>query len=257
MHTGQQMPFSALPARPFSLPLLSKSWVLLTFSQYLQKSAYDDLAKLTTEVTDLAKACAADDSGAECNKPLNLFKFICDNQDTVAKKVATCCAKPELERSHCIAELEEDDKPDNLPPKTADFAEDKDVCENYAEAKDIFLGTFLYEYSRRHPEYGSLLLLRIIKAYEARLEKCCAEADPPACYGNVICYTQKIPQVSTPTLVETSNHLGKVATKCCKLSEAHKMPCVEDHLSAVLNSLCVNHEKNPVSESPNAALSPS
>lgn len=53
--------------------------------------------------------------------------------------------------------------------------------------KSLFvLLRFLYEYSRRHPEYGALLLLRIAKVYEARLEKCCAEADPPACYGNVV-----------------------------------------------------------------------
>ncbi|KAM5159690.1 LOW QUALITY PROTEIN: albumin [Callospermophilus lateralis] len=420
-----------------------KGLVLLTFSQYLQKTAYDDLAKFTTEVTDLAKACVADDSGADCNKPLDtifgektctiatlcdtygemadccnkqdveryhclvkflyeisrrhpyfsgpeliyfaekfkdylteccpaadkgecltpkcmrkiillfsakykfkcsiieksgerafkawevahlsqrfpkadftditkmaadlnkihmesckddqieahdrvtLFKYICDNQDTVSKKVGERCAKQELERFHCIAELEEDDKPVDFPSVTADFAEDKDVCKNYAEAKDIFLGTFVYEYSRRHPEYGSLLLLRIAKAYEAKLEKCCAEADPPACYGNVfvefeplvtepqnivkqscdlykqscdlyeqvgeykfqngllICYT-KTPQVSTPTLVEASRDLGRVSHKCCKLSEKHRMPCIEDYLSAVLNSVCVMHEKNPV-----------
>ncbi|MBZ3891646.1 Serum albumin [Sciurus carolinensis] len=371
--------------------------VMATFSQYLQKTAYDDLVKLTTEVTDLAKACVADSLGAECNKPLDtifgekactianlretygdmadccdkqdlerfqclvkhkedkpdlpriqqtdpdthcisfeensqktlgqlvarlsrkfpqavfteitkmatdlikifqefckgdllegvhdrmtLSNYTCDNQDTISKKLGPCCAKPKLEKYHCIVELE-DDKPDNLPSLAADYAEDKDVCKNYAEAKDIFLGTFLYEYSRSHPEYGSLLLLRIAKAYEARLEKCCAEADPPACYGNVfeefqplvaepqnlvkqncdlyeqlgeynfqnalvIRYTQKTPQVSTPTLVEASRNLGKVATKCCKLPETHRMPCIEDHLSAVLNTLCVMHEKNPVSD---------
>uniref|UniRef100_A0A8D2D9Z7 Albumin n=1 Tax=Sciurus vulgaris TaxID=55149 RepID=A0A8D2D9Z7_SCIVU len=231
-------------------------------SQRFSQAEFTDITKMATDLTKIHKESCLGDQLECAHDRVNLFKFICDNQDTFAKKVAACCAKPELERSHCIAELDEDDKPDNLPPITADFAEDKGDCKNYAEAKDIFLGTFLYEYLRRHPEYSSLLLLRIAKAYEARLEKCCAEADPPACYGNVFeefqplvaapqnilgeykfqnvlvtRYTQKIPQVSTPTLVKASRHLGKVATKCCKLSEAHKMPCVEDYLSAVLNSL--------------------
>ena len=45
---------------------------------------------------------------------------------------------------------------------------------------------FLYEYSRRHPDYSVSLLLRLAKKYEATLEKCCAEANPPACYGTVV-----------------------------------------------------------------------
>lgn len=61
-------------------------------------------------------------------------------------------------------------------------------------------------------------------------------------------YTQKVPQVSTPTLVEASRYLGKVGTKCCGLPEGKQLHCVEDYLSAVLNRVCLLHEKNPVSE---------
>lgn len=46
-----------------------------------------------------------------------------------------------LEKSHCIAEIDKDAVPENLPPLTADFAEDKEVCKNYQEAKDVFLGS--------------------------------------------------------------------------------------------------------------------
>uniref|UniRef100_A0A8D2D888 Albumin n=1 Tax=Sciurus vulgaris TaxID=55149 RepID=A0A8D2D888_SCIVU len=213
-----------------------KGLVLLTFSQYLQKSAYDDLAKLTTEVTDLAKACSADDSGTECNKSLDTIFgekacTIANLRETYGD-MADCCNKQDLERYQCLVK-HKDEKPD-LPPLNLLYPDA--VCTSFEENSQ--------------------------KAYEARLEKCCAEADPPACYGNVFeefqplvaapqnilgeykfqnvlvtRYTQKIPQVSTPTLVKASRHLGKVATKCCKLSEAHKMPCVEDYLSAVLNSL--------------------
>uniref|UniRef100_A0A8D2D6C0 Albumin n=1 Tax=Sciurus vulgaris TaxID=55149 RepID=A0A8D2D6C0_SCIVU len=259
-----------------------KAWLVARLSRKFPQAEFTEITKMATDLTKIFKEFCKGDLLEGVHDRMTLSNYICDNQDTISKKLGPCCAKPELEKYHCIVELE-DDKPDNLPSLAADYAEDKDVCKNYAEAKDIFLGTFLYEYSRRHPEYSSLLLLRIVKAYEARLEKCCAEADPPACYGNVfeafqplvtepqnlvkqncdlyeqlgeykfqnalvIRYTQKTPQVSTPTLVEASRNLGKVATKCCKLPETHRMPCIEDHLSAVLNTLCVMHEKNPVSE---------
>ncbi|MDL1338358.1 hypothetical protein PSU26_20640, partial [Yersinia pestis] len=260
-----------------------KAWIVSRLSQRFPQAEFTEITKMATDLTKINKEACSGDLLESVHDRATLSNYICDNQDTISKKVAPCCSKPVLERYHCIVELEEDDKPADLPALTADYAEDKDVCKNYAEAKDIFLGTFLYEYSRRHPEYGALLLLRIAKAYEAKLEKCCAEADPPACYGNVfqefeplvtepqnvvkqncdlyeqlgeykfqnaliVRYTQKTPQVSTPTLVEASRNLGKVATKCCKLSETQRLPCIEDYLTAILNSVCVMHEKNPVSE---------
>lgn len=214
---------------------------------------------------------------------MELAKYMCDNQATISSKLHTCCDKPVLQKAHCLAEVDHDEMPADLTPLAADFVEDKDVCKNYAEAKDIFLGTFLYEYARRHPDYSVGLLLRLAKKYEATLEKCCAEADPHACYGKVfdefqplveepknlvkancelfeklgeygfqnallVRYTQKAPQVSTPTLVEAARNLGKVGTKCCALPEADRLPCVEDYLSAILNRLCVLHEKTPVSD---------
>uniref|UniRef100_A0A8C6ADS9 Albumin n=1 Tax=Marmota marmota marmota TaxID=9994 RepID=A0A8C6ADS9_MARMA len=260
-----------------------KAWLVSRLSQKFPQAEFTEITKMATDLTKINKESCSGDLLEAIHDRITLSNYACDNQDTISKKVGECCAKPPLERYHCIIDLEEDDKPADLPALTTDYAEDKDVCKNYAEAKDIFLGTFLYEYSRRHPEYGSLLLLRIAKAYEAKLEKCCAEADPPACYGNVfeefeplvtepqnivkqncdlyeqlgeykfqnallIRYTQKAPQVSTPTLVEASRNLGRVGTKCCKLSESHRLPCVEDYLTAILNTVCVMHEKNPVSE---------
>lgn len=49
-------------------------------------------------------------------------------------------------------------------------------------------------------------------------------------------YTQKAPQVSTPTLVEAARNLGRVGTKCCTLPEAQRLPCVEDYVSLLNNS---------------------
>ncbi|XP_077877529.1 albumin [Ictidomys tridecemlineatus] len=259
-----------------------KAWLVARLSRQYTQADFTEITKMATDITKMNKESCDGDLLEDIHDRIKLSNYMCNNQDTISKKVGECCAKPPLEKSHCLAELE-DDKPDNLSELTAVYAEDKDVCKNYAEAKDIFLGTFLNEYAKRHPEYGSLLLLRIAKVYEAKLEKCCAEADPPACHGKVfeefkplvtepqnvvkqncdlyeqlgeykfqnallIRYTQKAPQVSTPTLVEASRNLGRVGTKCCKLPESHRLPCVEDYLTAILNTVCVMHEKNPVSE---------
>lgn len=66
---------------------------------------------------------------------------MCDNQESVSSKLKECCAKPLLEKSHCLSEVENDDLPSDLAPINADYVDDKEVCKNYKEAKDVFLGT--------------------------------------------------------------------------------------------------------------------
>ncbi|MCQ7718330.1 hypothetical protein NP191_23760, partial [Salmonella enterica] len=261
-----------------------KAWAVARMSQKFPSADFAEINKLVTDLTKVTKECCHGDQLECADDRAELAKYMCDNQASISSKLKECCEKPLLQKSHCIAEVENDDMPVDLSPLAADFVDDNEVCKNYAEAKDVFLGTFLYEYSRRHPDYSVVLLLRLAKKYEATLEKCCAEADPPACYGTVfeefqplveepknlvkqncelfdklgeygfqnallVRYTQKAPQVSTPTLVEVARNLGKVGSKCCGLSEPQRLPCAEDYLSVVLNHLCVLHEKTPVSDS--------
>uniref|UniRef100_A0A2K6MJ38 Albumin n=1 Tax=Rhinopithecus bieti TaxID=61621 RepID=A0A2K6MJ38_RHIBE len=229
--------------------------VLVAFSQYLQQCPFEEHVKLVNEVTEFAKTCVADESAENCDK--SLHTLFGDKLCTVATlretygEMADCCAKQEPERNECFLQ-HKDDNP-NLPPLVRPEA-------------DVMCTAF-------HDN----------EAYEATLEKCCATADPHECYAKVLdefqplveepqnlvkqnCelfeqlgeykfqnallvrYTQKVPQVSTPTLVEVARNLGKVGSKCCKLPEAKRMPCAEDYLSVVLNRLCVLHEKTPVSE---------
>ncbi|CAH6885388.1 albumin [Phodopus roborovskii] len=260
-----------------------KAWAVARMSQKFPKADFAEITKLATDLTKVTEECCHGDLLECADDRAELAKYMCENQASISSKLQVCCDKPVLKKSHCLAEVENDEMPTDLPSLAADFVEDKEVCKNYAEAKDVFLGTFLYEYSRRHPDYSIALLLRLAKKYEATLEKCCAEADPSACYGTVLdefqplveepknlvkanCelfeklgeygfqnallvrYTQKAPQVSTPTLVEASRSLGKVGSKCCTLPEAERLPCVEDYLTAILNRVCVLHEKTPVSE---------
>ncbi|KAM5271752.1 albumin [Ctenodactylus gundi] len=260
-----------------------KAWSVARLSKKFPKADFAEVTKIVTDLTKVHKECCHGDLLECADDRADLAKYICENQDTISSKLKECCEKPVLEKSHCIAEVEKDDVPADLPSLTVDFVEDKEVCKHYSEAKDVFLGTFLYEYSRRHSEYSVSMLLRLAKKYEATLEKCCAEADPPACYATafeelqplidepvglvkqncelydklgeygfqnalLVRYTQKTPQLSTPTLVEAARSLGKVGTKCCSLPESDRLACVEDYLSVYLNRLCVLHEKSPVSQ---------
>uniref|UniRef100_A0A8C7B9V8 Albumin n=1 Tax=Neovison vison TaxID=452646 RepID=A0A8C7B9V8_NEOVI len=239
-----------------------KGLVLVAFSQYLQQCPFEDHVKLAKEMTEFAKGCAADQSGADCGK--SLHTLFGDKLCTVASlrekygELADCCEKQEPERNECFL-THKDDNP-GFPPLVTPDAEA--MCTAFQESEQKFLGKY---------------------EYEATLEKCCATADPPSCYGKVLdefkplveepqnlvkvnCelfeklgeygfqnallvrYTKKLPQVSTPTLVEVSRKLGNVGTRCCTKPETERMSCAEDYLSLVLNRLCVLHEKTPVSD---------
>ncbi|XP_016065099.1 PREDICTED: serum albumin [Miniopterus natalensis] len=260
-----------------------KAWSVARLSQRFPNADFMEVSKMVNDLTKIHKECCQGDLLECADDRADLAKYMCENQESVSSKLKECCAKPLLEKSHCLSEVENDDLPSDLAPINADYVDDKEVCKNYKEAKDVFLGTFLYEYSRRHPDYAVSLILRLAKKYEATLEKCCATDDPHACYSKVLdelqplvdeskelvkknCevyeslgeygfqnalvvrYTKRAPKVSTPTLVDLSRKLGRVGSKCCKLPESKRMGCAEDYLSLVLNGLCVAHEKTPVSD---------
>nr|KAF6498907.1 hypothetical protein HJG59_000573 [Molossus molossus] len=260
-----------------------KALSVARLSQKFPQADFMEVSRLVNDLTKVHRECCHGDLLECADDRADLAKYMCENQETISSKLKDCCDKPLLEKSQCLSEVENDNLPADLAPLNTDYVDDKDVCKNYKEAKDVFLGTFLYEYSRRHPDYSVALLLRLAKAYEATLERCCTTDDPHACYSKafdefkplvdepqelvkkncevfeqlgeygfqnalLVRYTKKAPQVSTPTLVEVSRKLGKVGSKCCKLPEAKRMGCAEDYLSVVLNALCVAHEKTPVSE---------
>ncbi|XP_028737780.2 albumin-like [Peromyscus leucopus] len=259
-----------------------KAWMVARISQKFPSVDFTEISKLATDITKVTQECCHGDLLECADDRADLAKYMCENQASISSKLQACCDKPVLQKSHCLAKAEHNDMPVDLPSLADDF-DGGQVCTNYVAAKEIFLSKFLYEYSRRHPDYSLALLLRIAKKYEATLEKCCTESDPAILCGSVLgelpplveepknvvktnCelfeklgeygfqnallvrYTQKAPQVSTPTLVEAARNLGKVGSKCCMLPEAKRLPCVEDYLTEILNWVCVLHEKTPVSD---------
>ncbi|XP_036119387.1 albumin-like [Molossus molossus] len=260
-----------------------QKWFAVLLTQKFGGASFETVSTLATDYTKVHKECCHGDLLECADDRADLANYMCQNQASISTKLSDCCTKPVLEKSHCLDTVAGDNSGANIVSLTANFVEHKDVCKNYMEAKDDFLGKFLHEYSRSHPDYSIALLLRLAKAYEATLERCCATDDAHACYSKafdefkplvdephelvkkncelfeqlgecgfqtalLVRYTKKVPQLSTPTLVEFTRKVGRMGSKCCKLPEAKRMGCADDYLSAILNSFCLAHEKTPVSE---------
>ncbi|XP_027710333.1 serum albumin-like [Vombatus ursinus] len=260
-----------------------KAGLIARLSQKFPKIEFAELHKIVDDLANIHKECCHGDLLECADDRVALSDYVCKDKDAISSKLEKCCGKPIIEKSQCIADLENDDIPADLPNFLAEYVETKDACQHYKEAKDLYLANYLYDSGRRHPELAVITLLRLAKDYEHTLEECCATADPPACYAKVaehrkalidesshlfkercdlfekigeygyenvllVKYTKNLPQVSTPTLVNLAHKFGRVATKCCKLGDQEKTACSERYLAFVFDKLCRLHEKTPVSE---------
>ncbi|XP_074084545.1 albumin-like [Macrotis lagotis] len=260
-----------------------KAGLIAKLSQKFPKIEFAELHKIVDDLAKIHKECCHGDLLECADDRVALSEYICNNKNAISTKLSDCCDLSVIEKTQCIADLENDKIPENLPKFEDEYINNKEACVNYKEAKDLFLANYLYDSARRHPELAVTTHLRLAKDYESTLEECCATADPPTCYAKVadhrknvidesnnlvkdncalfekvgeygfenallVRYTKKAPQVSTPTILNLAHHLAKVGTKCCKLSDQEKMGCAEGYLAIVLDKLCRQHEKTPVSD---------
>ncbi|NWW73996.1 ALBU protein, partial [Climacteris rufus] len=256
---------------------------LVRMSQKYPKAPFADLVKMVHDIKDVYRECCEGDMVECMDDYTELVTSLCSKQDVFSSKIKTCCEKPDVERNKCIMEAEFDEKPDNLPSLVEKYVQDKEVCKSYEANHDAFLSELLYEYSRRHPEYSSQLILRVTKGYESLLDKCCKTDNPAECYGNAVqelnkhvketedvvktnCdlfnthgeaeflkgilvrYTKKMPQVSTDTLLEMGKKMTAVGKKCCGLPEEKRMACSEHHLSLIIEEMCKRQETTPIND---------
>uniref|UniRef100_A0A8C0QMR7 Albumin n=1 Tax=Canis lupus familiaris TaxID=9615 RepID=A0A8C0QMR7_CANLF len=258
-----------------------KAWSVARLSQRFPKADFAEISKVVTDLTKVHKECCHGDLLECADDRADLAKYMCENQDSISTKLKECCDKPVLEKSQCLAEVERDELPGDLPSLAADFVEDKEVCKNYQEAKDVFLGTFLYEYSRRHSELAVPVILRVDTVYQNLLAKCCKLENPLECYSHgkemfqrvireshervknhcdlheklgdayfhdrlIILYTKKAPQLSAQELVMFTKNMAAAATKCCPLRDEQQFACMEDLAKLILGALCRRHEAEPI-----------
>ncbi|XP_068258773.1 albumin-like isoform X2 [Nyctibius grandis] len=260
-----------------------KANLLARISQKYPKAPLAEIIKIVEESGGIHKECCEGDMIECMDDRAELAAYVCSKQDLFSSKIKECCEKPLVERSQCIMEADFDDKPEDLPSLVEKYIQDKEVCKSFEAGHDEFLSEFVYEYSRRHPEFSTQLILRVAKGYEALLEKCCKTDNPAECYGNaqeelnkhiqetqdvvktncdllnahgeadflkaiLIRYTKKMPQVSTDTLLEIGKKMTAIGTKCCTLPEDRRLPCSEGYLSMVIQDMCKRQETTPIND---------
>ncbi|XP_009081693.1 PREDICTED: serum albumin-like [Acanthisitta chloris] len=256
---------------------------LARMSQKYPKAPFAEVVKMVHDTKDVYKECCEGDMVECVDDWSELLHSLCAKQDVFSSKIKSCCEKPVLEQTKCIIEADFDDKPDNLPSLVEKYVQDKEVCKSYEAGHDAFLSEFVYEYSRRHPEFSTQLIMRITKGYEALLDRCCKTDNPAECYGNaqeelekqvkeaqdvvntncelfnthgkedflkgiLIRYTKKMPQVSTDTLLQVGKKMTAVGAKCCSLPEKKRMACSELFLNIVIDDMCKKQESTPVND---------
>ncbi|KAM6120289.1 alpha-fetoprotein-like [Pterocles gutturalis] len=258
-----------------------KALKLAQISQKFPKADFVTVNKLVTDIANMHKDCCRGDMLDCMHDREEILHYVCTNQDILSSKIKKCCEKPLLQRSECIVNAENDDKPADLSPHIKEFIEDKGICERFAQEKDTHLARFLYEYSRRHPEFSAQMLLRIGKGYEDLLKECCKTSSPEDCcrrgeeelkkhiyetesvmktscdiykekgdyyFQNelLMSFTKKMPQLTSTELIKFTKQMTTIGSKCCQLSQDKLLPCTEENLDLVLGEICRRHLANPI-----------
>ncbi|XP_069634580.1 albumin [Haliaeetus albicilla] len=256
---------------------------LALLGQKYPKAPFSEILKILQDIKGIYKECCEGDMVECMDDRAELITYMCSKQEVFSSKIKDCCHKPIVERSQCVIEADFDDKPEDLPSLVEKYIQDKEVCKSFEANHDAFLSEFIYDYSRRHPELSTQLILRVTKGYETLLEKCCKTDNPAECYANaqedlnkhiketqdvvktncellaahgeadflkalLIRYTKKMPQVSTDTLLEIGKKMTDIGTKCCQLPEDRRLPCAEGYLSIVIHDMCKRQETTPIND---------
>ncbi|NXF80812.1 FETA protein, partial [Sclerurus mexicanus] len=258
-----------------------KALKLAQISQKFPRAAFATVEELVVAVGDMHKDCCRGDALGCMRRREEILRYVCANQHVLSSKIQQCCEQPLLQRSACIVTAENDDKPKDLSPHVREFIEDKGICERFAQEKDLLLARFLYEYSRRHPEFSAQMLLRIGQGYEDLLQECCRPGAPGGCLSRgeeelrthiyetesvmrtscdiykekgdyyfqnelLMSFTKKMPQLTSAELIKFTREMTAIGSKCCQLGQDKLLPCAEEHLDLVLGEICRRHAADPI-----------
>ncbi|NXU45631.1 FETA protein, partial [Drymodes brunneopygia] len=258
-----------------------KALKLTQISQKFPKADFVTVHKLVMDVAAMHKDCCRGDALDCMQDREDILHYVCSSQHILSSKIQQCCEQPLLQRSECIIHVENDDKPADLSPHIRQFIEDKGVCERFAQEKDTHLARFLYEYSRRHPEFSAQMLLRIGKGYEDLLQECCRPGAPSSCLSRgeeelrkhiyetesvmrtscdiykekgdyyfqkelLMSFTKKMPQLTSAELIRFTKEMTAIGSKCCWLSQDKLLPCAEENLDLLLGEICRRHLAEPI-----------
>ncbi|KFP72900.1 Alpha-fetoprotein, partial [Acanthisitta chloris] len=258
-----------------------KALKLVQISQRFPRADFASVHKLVLDVAAMHRECCRGDTLGCTRGREGILHYVCTNQHSLSSRIQQCCEKPLLHRSECLLTTENDVKPAGLSPHIREFIEDKGICERFAQEKDTHLARFLYEYSRRHPEFSVQMLLRIGKGYEDLLQECCRPGAPSGCHSRgeeelkkhiyetesvmrtscdiykekgdyyfqnelLMSFTKKMPQLTSAELIKFTKEMTTIGSKCCQLGQDKLLPCAEESLDLVLGEICRRHLADPI-----------
>nr|DBA28690.1 TPA: hypothetical protein GDO54_009001 [Pyxicephalus adspersus] len=260
---------------------VSQAQTLVQVSQKFPHADFADVQKLTLETVHLIQDCCRGDAVECLMERMEETDHICADHKKYSDKLGDCCAKDGPERTRCILALPDDDGSD-ISKDLTKYYEGEHVCEDYQKGKQNHLAHFTYEYSRTHQESSSLSCLRVAKKYEEMVEKCCAGEHRAECLkeapkllaaqkeneelikqncgglaqhgvqdfyvGLLYRYFKKMPQVTSPTLVDIAGRMTKIGVYCCSLPDNKKQPCAEEKLDIVLGEMCESGKQVKINE---------
>ncbi|XP_014994024.2 alpha-fetoprotein isoform X1 [Macaca mulatta] len=250
-------------------------------SQKFTKVNFTEIQKLVLDVAHVHEHCCRGDVLDCLQDGEKIMSYICSQQDTLSNKITECCKLTTLERGQCIIHAENDEKPEGLSPNLNRFLGDRDFNQFSSGEKNIFLASFVHEYSRRHPQLAVSVILRVAKGYQELLEKCFQTENPLECQEKgeeelqkyiqesqalakrscglfqklgeyylqnafLVAYTKKAPQLTSSELMAITRKMAATAATCCQLSEDKLLACGEGAADIIIGHLCIRHETTPV-----------
>ncbi|XP_008051123.1 alpha-fetoprotein [Carlito syrichta] len=262
-------------------PRTSQAITVTKLSQKFTKVNFTEIQKLVLDVTHVHEQCCRGDVLECLQDGEKIISYVCSQQEYLSSKIAECCKLPILELGQCIIHAENDEKPEGLSPNLNRFLGDRDFNQFTSGEKNIFLASFVHEYSRRHPQLAVPVILRVAKGYQELLEKCFQSENPLQCQDKgekelqkyiqesqalakrscglfqklgeyylqnafLVAYTKKAPQLTSSELIAFTRKMAAAGATCCQLSDDKLLACGEGAADLILGQLCIRHAATPV-----------
>ncbi|XP_069869327.1 alpha-fetoprotein [Dipodomys merriami] len=255
--------------------------ITIKLSQKFPKANFTEIQKLVLDVAHIHGECCRGDVLECLQDGEKIMSYLCSQEDILSNKIAECCKLPVLELGHCIIHAENDDKPEDLSSNLNRFLGDRDFSQFSSEEKNMFLASFLHEYSRRHTNLPVPVILRVATGYKEVIEKCFQSENPLECQDKgeeelqkyvqetqalakqscglfqklgdyyfqneiLISYTRKAPQLSSAELIDLTRKMVAIAAMCCPLPEDKRLACGEGAADLIIGQLCIRHAATPL-----------
>ncbi|KAJ7397989.1 alpha-fetoprotein-like [Pitangus sulphuratus] len=200
-----------------------KALKLAQISQKFPQADFVTVHKLVVAVANMHKDCCRGDT-LDCMRDREeILRYVCSSQHVLSSRIQQCCEKPLLQRSECILNTQNDDKPAGLSPLVREFIEDKGICERFAQEKDMHLARLLMSFTKKMPQLTSAELIKFTKEMTTIGFKCCRLGQDKLLPCAEEHLDLVLEQICRRHLADPIN---PGVCRCCSSSYAFRRPCI-------------------------------